>query len=51
MVRMINKRFGTEMLVAEDRVEEYLAAGHKLAASDTKPASKKPKNKTKPTKK
>ena len=32
MVRMINI-LGNEMWVAEDRVEEYLAAGHRLAAS------------------
>lgn len=44
MVKMINKHFGNEMLVAEDRVEEYMAAGHKLAASDTKPAEEKPKS-------
>jgi hypothetical protein len=50
MVKMINKHFGTEMLVAEDRVEEYKAAGHKLAASDTekKPAEEEaPKSKPK----
>ena len=39
-VKMINASFGNEMWVAEDRVEEYKAAGHKLAASDTKPAEK-----------
>lgn len=47
MVKMINKHFGTEMLVAEERVEEYKAAGHKLAASDTKPVEEKPKSKAK----
>jgi hypothetical protein len=49
MVKMINKHFGNEMLVAEDRVEEYKAAGHKLAASDTvKPAEEEtPKSKPK----
>ena len=53
MVKMINKHFGTEMLVAEDRVEEYKAAGHKLAASDTekKPAEEAPKSKPKAKKK
>lgn len=40
MVKMINGQLGNEMWVAEDRVEEYKAAGHKLAASDTKPAEK-----------
>lgn len=32
MVRMINRRTGSTMWVADDRVEEYKAAGHKLAA-------------------
>lgn len=31
-VKMINSLTGSEMLVAEDRVEEYKAAGHKVAA-------------------
>ena len=48
MVKMINKHFGTEMLVAESRVEEYVSAGHKLA--DT-PKPEKPKGKTKSSKK
>lgn len=33
MVRMINALMGNDMYVPENRVEEYLAAGHKLAAS------------------
>ena len=33
MVEFINKLTGGSMLVAEDRVDEYLAAGHKLAAA------------------
>ena len=49
MVKMINKHFGNEMLVAENRVEEYLSAGHKLA--DIPIAKDKPKSKTKSTKK
>lgn len=32
MVEMINKTFGNKMFVHDDRVDEYLAAGHKLAA-------------------
>ena len=32
MVRMINAWTGTEMFVADDRVDEYLAAGCYLAA-------------------
>ncbi len=31
MVKFINKWTGSEMWVAEDRVEEYKAAGHKVA--------------------
>ena len=48
MVQFLNK-FGGEMWVAEERVEEYKAAGYKLAASsnakptDT-PAKKEAKN-------
>ena len=49
-VKMINASFGKEMWVAEERVEEYKAAGHKLAASDTEPAEK-PKKAVKKTKK
>lgn len=48
MVKMINKHFGTEMLVAESRVEEYVSAGHKLADI---PKTEKPKGKTKTAKK
>ena len=52
MVRMINGRTGTEMQVAEDRVEEYKAAGHKLAtSSDTGKPAEKPKKAVKKTKK
>lgn len=40
MVKMVHAQLGIEMWVAEDRVEEYKAAGHKLAASDTEPADK-----------
>ena len=32
MIVFINSLTGTEMLVADDRKEEYLAAGYKLAA-------------------
>ena len=43
MIKMINAQFGNEMWVAEDRVEEYKAAGHKLAASDVvKPTEAEP---------
>ena len=44
MVKFINKITGTEMLVANDRVEEYKAAGHKLAADlGAKPSKEEPK--------
>lgn len=44
MVLFINKITGTEMLVANDRVEEYKAAGHRLAADlGTKPSKEEPK--------
>ncbi len=50
MVKMINVLFGNEMYVSEDRVKEYLSAGHKLAdipKSETKPKAKKSAKKTK----
>ena len=49
MVKFINKLTGGDMWVAEDRVEEYKAAGHKLSASATpeKPAKKPTKEKKK----
>lgn len=50
MVKMVHSQLGTEMWVAEERVEEYRAAGHKLAASDTKPVEK-PKKAEKKVKK
>lgn len=33
MVEFINRFTGTEMWVTDERVEEYKAAGHRLAAS------------------
>ena len=45
MVKMRNALFGSIMWVAEDRVEEYLAAGHKLAETP-EPVKKAPKKKT-----
>lgn len=45
MVKMINALFGGEMWVAEDRVEEYLKAGHRLA----EPPKAKPKKTAKKT--
>lgn len=49
MVKMINALFGNEMYVSEDRVQEYLSAGHKLA-DEPKPKTDKPKSKARPKK-
>jgi hypothetical protein len=43
MVKMINKAYGIEMWVADDRVEEYTAAGHKLAVVPSKEETTEPK--------
>jgi len=53
MVKMINAQFGNEMWVAEDRVDEYLAAGNVLAAGPVPiaVAVPKPKKKTKKSEK
>ena len=40
MMKMINGFTGTEMWVADDRVDEYKAAGHRLAADSEKPTVK-----------
>ena len=43
MIKLINRLTGTEMWVADDRLNEYLAAGHKLAVKPAeKPEVKKP---------
>ena len=42
MVRMINCWTNTEMLVADDRVDEYKAAGCTLAAITEKPTVEAP---------
>ena len=44
MVKLINKTTGTPMWVADERVEEYKAAGHKPVASSS--ALKKPVEET-----
>jgi hypothetical protein len=51
MVKMINVNFGSEMYVHEDRVDEYLAAGHKLAAKPSSEPAEKPKRAKKTTEK
>ena len=45
MVRFINQFTGGVMWVHEDRVEEYKAAGHKLAAPPVPAKPKTPKMK------
>lgn len=47
MVKFINYYTGTTMYVAEDRVEEYVSAGHKLADTTPKTTKEKPKSRTK----
>ena len=42
MIRMINGITGTTMWVSEDRLEEYLKAGHKLATPPVKPRPTEP---------
>lgn len=44
MVKLINKRTGSSFWVTDERVEEYKAAGHKLAASSAaqKPIKEEP---------
>lgn len=58
MEKFINAFTGTEMWVADERVEEYKAAGHRLAAVSSnatepakEPAKKPVKKTTKATKK
>ena len=43
MVKFIHAQTGGEMWVAEDRVEEYVAAGHKPAAKPAVKPAEKPK--------
>lgn len=43
MTRMIDRSSGVEMWVADDRVNEYLEAGHRLAFEPEKPTEEKPK--------
>lgn len=49
MVKFINRLTGNAMWVADDRVEEYKAAGHKLVASEPAPKAKPKKANTKKT--
>lgn len=50
MIKMIGKATGVTMLVADDKVDKFLAAGYKLADQVTeKPAEVKPKRTRKKT--
>lgn len=44
MKKLINKDLGNEMYVADDRLEEYLRAGHSLAEEAPEEAPAKPKS-------
>lgn len=50
MVKFINRLTGGEMYVSEDRVEEYKAAGHKLAADLSEQKKSMPVKKAVPAK-
>ena len=51
MIKFINKVTGTAMWVAEDRADEYKAAGHKPAAAPVvTPVRSEPKRAPKKTK-
>lgn len=45
MVKLINRLTGGTMWVADDRKEEYIAAGHKPAASSSEKPAEAPKKK------
>jgi hypothetical protein len=42
MKKLIHRITGVEMLVADDQLDSFLAAGHRLAAIAEKPAEAKP---------
>ena len=49
MVKMINTRFGNVMWIADDRVDEYLAKGNRLAVAPKPRPEKKTTTKKKRT--
>jgi len=49
MIRLVNRQTGGDMWVHESRLDEYLAAGHRLAAY-TPPENKPPRKKKTTTK-
>ncbi len=48
MIKLINKLTGTVMWVAEERVEEYLEAGHALASVPCAQPADAPEEKAEP---
>lgn len=50
MLKFISKLTGNVMYVAEDRKEEYLAAGHKLAVEEAPAVTRTEEVKTAPKK-
>ena len=46
MIKFINRFTGSEMWVADDRKEEYIGAGHKLAPTPSEKPQKEPEKKT-----
>lgn len=51
MIELINKITGTKMWVADERLDEYLEAGHKLASENcAKPDEESSDRLKKPTK-
>lgn len=48
MIKFINRLTGTEMWVADERKDEYLRAGHRLALTCVKPIEKTEKTVEKP---
>ena len=51
MIKLINKHTGTAMWVADNRLEEYLAAGHKRPAVPAEKPEEVPEKKTRGRKK
>ena len=50
MIELINRLTGTKMRVADERKDEYLRAGHKLALTCEKPKEEKPVEEVAPKK-
>lgn len=50
MIRLVHARSGGDIWVHESRLDEYLAAGHRLAAAPIFPPPKEREKKSKKTK-